>query len=47
MHSLNDVLHCPTCGSQIAPHLRSCPGCQSLVHAVRLKALAAEAERWR
>lgn len=47
MHSRNDILLCPTCGSQIAPHLRSCPGCQSLVHTARLKALAAEAERLR
>jgi len=29
----------------MAPHLLSCPGCRSLIHAERLKTLAAEAER--
>src|SRR5262245_12629675 len=44
MPSTNAILHCSTCGSQMAPHLLSCPGCRSLIHAERLKALAAEAE---
>jgi Zn-dependent protease len=35
---------CPACGSQIAPRLLSCPSCQRLVHADRLKELAAAAQ---
>lgn len=35
---------CPHCGTQLAPSLLSCPSCHALVHAARLKALAAEAE---
>ncbi len=35
---------CPACGSQIAPSLLSCPSCHWLVHGVRLKELAGEAE---
>jgi Zn-dependent protease len=35
---------CPQCGTQLAPSLLSCPSCKSLVHAARLKSLAAEAE---
>ena len=34
---------CPGCGSGLADGLLSCPGCQRLVHADRLKTLAAEA----
>ncbi len=40
-----EILACPTCGTEIAPGLLACPGCRRLVHAVRLKPLAAEAER--
>ena len=36
---------CPACGTEIAPGLLSCPGCRRLVHAERLKPLAAEAEK--
>jgi Zn-dependent protease len=36
---------CPTCGSEVAPALLSCPGCHRLVHAEALRALADEAER--
>jgi Zn-dependent protease len=35
---------CTACGSEIAPTLLSCPSCHRLVHAERLKALAAAAE---
>jgi Zn-dependent protease len=35
---------CPACGSEIAPSLLTCPSCHRLVHAERLKALAAAAE---
>ena len=35
---------CPACGSEIAPTLLSCPSCHRLVHAERLKELAADAE---
>ncbi len=38
------VHSCPACGSEIAPTLLSCPSCQRLVHAERLKELAANAE---
>jgi Zn-dependent protease len=38
---------CPDCGTEIAPSLLSCPACQRLLHAERLKALAAQAERSR
>jgi len=34
---------CRQCGTQLAPSLLSCPSCQALVHADRLKALAADA----
>lgn len=35
---------CADCGAQIAPGLLACPGCRALVHAARLKELAAEAK---
>ena len=35
---------CAACGSEIAPTLLSCPSCHRLVHAERLKELAADAE---
>jgi Zn-dependent protease len=35
---------CTACGSEIAPTLLSCPSCHRLVHAERLKELAAGAE---
>jgi Zn-dependent protease len=35
---------CTACGSEIAPTLLSCPSCHRLVHAERLKELAADAE---
>lgn len=35
---------CPQCGTQVAPALLSCPSCHALVHASRLKSLAAEAQ---
>ena len=34
---------CPQCGSELAVSLLACPSCAALVHAERLKALAAEA----
>jgi Zn-dependent protease len=40
-----ETLVCPTCGTEIAPRLLSCPVCQRLVHSGRLKELADEAER--
>ncbi len=36
---------CPDCGTEVAEHFLICPGCHRLIHADRLKALAAEAER--
>ncbi len=36
---------CPSCGTQVAPALRSCPACHRLLHAEALKQLANEAER--
>src|SRR4051812_31321779 len=36
---------CPSCGTEVAPGLLSCPGCRRLVHADRLKVLAQEAGR--
>ncbi len=38
------ALSCPACGSEIAPRLLSCPSCQRLVYADRLKELAQTAE---
>lgn len=38
------ALRCPTCGTEVAPRLLSCPSCQRLVHADRLKQIAADAE---
>ena len=35
---------CPECGSEVAPVLLACPGCQRLVHAEALRALAEGAE---
>lgn len=41
-----DVLtRCPQCGTELAPGLLACPACGRLVHAERLKALAADADR--
>jgi Zn-dependent protease len=39
-----DASFCPDCGTEVAPSLLTCPNCQRLVHADRLKALSAEAE---
>ena len=36
---------CGRCGTELAPALLVCPSCQALVHAERLKQLAAAAER--
>lgn len=35
---------CPSCGTEVAPSLLSCPVCQRLVHAETLKRLAAAAD---
>jgi len=35
---------CPSCGTELAPDAKSCPVCHALVHAGRLKELAAEAD---
>jgi Zn-dependent protease len=35
---------CAACGVELAPGMLACPACRRLVHAARLKALAAEAE---
>jgi Zn-dependent protease len=40
-----DATTCPGCGTQLAPSLLTCPSCQRLVHADRLRALAEEAGR--
>jgi Zn-dependent protease len=40
-----EATRCPGCGGDVAPDFLSCPACRRLVHAERLKALAAEAER--
>ena len=37
-------LRCARCGTELAPTLLSCPACNTLVHAERLKQLAAAAE---
>jgi Zn-dependent protease len=39
-----DLQICPGCDGEIAPGLLSCPSCRRLVHAERLKGLAAAAE---
>jgi len=39
-----DATFCPDCGTEVAPSLLTCPNCRRLVHAERLKELAAEAE---
>jgi Zn-dependent protease len=36
--------HCVRCGSQLAPRLLVCPACHTLVHAERLKQVAAAAQ---
>lgn len=41
------AVRCESCGTDIAPSFLSCPVCQRLVHAERLKQLAADAERFR
>lgn len=41
---LTERIACRHCGSQLAPALLSCPACHTLVHAERLKQLAAEAQ---
>ena len=35
---------CADCGTEVAPGSLVCPGCHRLVHAARLKVLAAEAD---
>lgn len=40
----DEVRRCAGCGVEIAPGLLACPACRKLVHADRLKALAADAE---
>ena len=40
-----EALVCPECATEIAPGLLSCPFCQRLVHAGRLKELAEAADR--
>jgi Zn-dependent protease len=37
------AIPCPSCGTEIAPRLLTCPTCRKLVHSERLKELAAEA----
>jgi Zn-dependent protease len=39
----HDAPRCAGCGTEIAPTLLSCPSCQTLVHAQRLKQLASDA----
>jgi Zn-dependent protease len=39
-----EVHFCPACGAEVAPRLLACPSCRRLVHADRLKELAASAE---
>ncbi|MFO0888863.1 MAG: site-2 protease family protein [Isosphaeraceae bacterium] len=38
------VMHCPSCGAEVALNLLSCPSCRRLVHADRLRELAEAAE---
>lgn len=40
---MSDATYCPDCDTQLAPSLLTCPNCRRLVHAERLKTLAAEA----
>ena len=40
-----ETIRCPQCGTEMSPTLLGCPRCGRLVHAERLKALAAEAEQ--
>lgn len=40
-----ETVRCPQCGTEMSPTLLGCPNCGRLVHAERLKALAAEAEQ--
>jgi len=42
---LATALRCASCGTELAPDALSCPACLALVHADRLKELAASAER--
>ena len=43
--SIQKAAHsCPTCGSEVAPNLLSCPSCRRLVHSDRLNELADTAE---
>jgi Zn-dependent protease len=37
-------LNCPQCGTELAPDVLDCPSCAALVHAERLKRLAADAD---
>lgn len=39
------LLVCASCGTQVAPSLRACPACQTLLHSERLKELAQQAEQ--
>jgi Zn-dependent protease len=41
---IDGALTCAACGVELAPGLFACPGCHKLVHADRLKALAAEGD---
>lgn len=41
---MSDVVACGGCGNNVPLRATVCPSCQTLVHAARLKAIAAEAE---
>lgn len=43
-HNDTPAGYCLRCGTQVAPEVLVCPSCHALIHASRLKQLAAEAE---
>src|SRR3954465_6996602 len=42
---MSDVISCSGCGNAVPARAAVCPSCHALVHADRLKSIAAEAER--
>src|SRR5437764_15479410 len=42
---MSDVVSCGGCGNVVPGRAVVCPSCHALIHAERLKAIAAEAER--
>jgi hypothetical protein len=41
---IGDKSRCNRCGTELAPHALACPACGALIHAEKLKEIAANAD---